>query len=32
MLVTLIVSSLVFYLFFDFFNTPIPSLLTGGHG
>jgi len=30
MLVTLIVSSLVFYFFFDFFNTPLP--LTGSQG
>ncbi len=32
MLVTLIVSSLVFYFFFDFFNTPIPAMATTGHG
>jgi hypothetical protein len=32
MLVTLIVSSLVFYYFFDFFNTPIPTVSPGGHG
>jgi len=32
MLVTLIVSSLVFYLFFDFFNTPISALALTGHG
>jgi Na+/H+ antiporter NhaD/arsenite permease-like protein len=32
MLVTLIVSSLMFYLFFDFFNAPIPALSLTGHG
>ncbi len=32
MLATLIVSSLIFYLFFDFFNTPIPMLSSAGHG
>jgi len=30
MLMTLIVSSLVIYLFFDFFSAPIPSLLASG--
>jgi len=32
MLVTLIVSSLMFWLFFNFFNTPIVSLSGAGHG
>lgn len=31
MLVTLIVSSLVFYLFFDFFDAPLNSLVSTGH-
>jgi len=31
MLVTLVLSSLVFWFFFDFFNTPIPSMVTPGH-
>jgi Na+/H+ antiporter NhaD/arsenite permease-like protein len=31
MLVTLVVSSLVFYFFFDFFNTPIATPLSAGH-
>jgi len=31
MLVTLIVSSLVIFLFFDFFSAPIPNLLGTGH-
>jgi Na+/H+ antiporter NhaD/arsenite permease-like protein len=32
MLVTLIVSSIVFWLFFDFFNTPIVTMAGSGHG
>jgi Na+/H+ antiporter NhaD/arsenite permease-like protein len=32
MLVTLIVSSLVFYFFFDFFNAPIPTAAAASHG
>ncbi len=31
MLVTLIVSSIVFYFFFDFFNAPIPTTEAAGH-